>query len=182
MLDNRRALDQFLASVERRAFRMAEIATSRTEEARDIVQDAMFGFVRHYGDNPDSQWKTLFYRVLQSRIRDWYRRQKVRNRWRIWLRPRQGAENGGEDPLATLADPHPRDPADAVAMSRSMSMLQEALHSLSRRQQQVFLLRAWEGLDVIATAKAMNCSPSSVKTHYARALSALRHHLEGHWP
>ncbi len=182
MRDNRRPLDLFLASVERRAFRMAEIATSQAEEARDIVQDAMFGFVRRYGDKPDCQWKVLFYRVLQSRIRDWYRRQKVRRRWRVWLGPRPGAANGGEDPLATIADPHPRDPAETVAMNRSMSMLQEALQDLSIRQQQVFLLRAWEGLDVRATAKAMNCSRSSVKTHYARALSALRHHLEGHWP
>ena len=35
----RRTMDEFLASVERRAFRMAEFATRNADEALDIVQD-----------------------------------------------------------------------------------------------------------------------------------------------
>ena len=84
-MDNDRAIDLFLASVERQAFRMAVIATGSKEDALDIVQDAMLGLVHRYGSKPADQWKPLFFRVLQSRIRDWYRRQKVRNRWRVWF-------------------------------------------------------------------------------------------------
>ena len=48
ILDNRQALDRFLASVEKRAFRMAEIATGNHDVVMDIVQEAMLSLVKNY--------------------------------------------------------------------------------------------------------------------------------------
>ena len=179
-LENSRDMDQFLASVEKKAFRMAQISTSSTEDAFDIVQDAMLGLVRKYGRRPKDEWNPLFFKILVSRIRDWHRRRKVRFRWRIWLRPSDPHDT--TDPLETLPDTGATDPARQAELGDSVAALDAALRALPLRQQQAFLLRAWEGLDVRQTARAMKCSAGSVKTHYSRALHALRRQLKDYSP
>ena len=178
-LESNAALDRFLASVERRALRMAEFATGSRDEALDIVQDAMLVLVRRYGRRGESDWPPLFHRILQSRILDWHRRHKVRNRWLAWLGP---DSDDDEDPLAALPDPGARRPEDELGNTRAGAALEAALQRLPLRQQQAFLLRTWEGLDVAETAAAMGCSEGSVKTHYSRAVHTLRELLEDHWP
>ena len=183
MEETRRKLDAFLASVERRALRMAEFATGSTEEAFDIMQDAMLALVKTYAHKPEDTWKPLFYRILQNRIKDWHRRHRVRNRWRAWF----SAGNDGEidyaaDPLENVADADTKGPAEASHLRDTSRLLRSAIRRLPIRQQQAFLLRAWEGLSVADTAAAMNCSDGSVKTHYHRAVRTLRDELEGQWP
>jgi RNA polymerase sigma-70 factor (ECF subfamily) len=178
VLEKQQAMERFLASVEKRAFRIAQIATSHSDEAFDIVQDAMFKLVEKYADKDDSEWHVLFHRILQSRIRDWYRRNAVRNRFRTWL---GGMVDDEEDPIQTAADEAGRSPEVELQNHLSIEALDQALAALPLRQQQAFLLRAWEGMDVRETAKAMSCSEGSVKTHYSRAVHTLREALGEHW-
>ncbi len=171
-----RTLDDFLKSVERRALRMAELATLNRDEAMDLVQDAMFGFVRHYAAKPAADWAPLFYRVLDSRLHDWYRRRQVRNRWlTVWL---HDPEDAGVDAIAQAPDANDPGPLLRLAGNEAAQALDAALAKLPLRQRQAFLLRVWEGFDVAATAAAMRCSEGSVKTHLSRALAALRRELE----
>ncbi len=173
-----RTLDQFLKSVERRALRMAELATANRDEALDLVQDAMFGFVRHYATKPAAEWTPLFYRVLDSRVNDWHRRRQVRSRWLVvWTHTSEDDEADEIAQAPDLADPGP---LLRLAGSEAARDLDAALARLPLRQRQAFLLRVWEGLDVAATANAMRCSQGSVKTHLSRALTALRRALEDH--
>jgi RNA polymerase sigma-70 factor (ECF subfamily) len=174
--------NEFLMSVERRALHMATIATGCRETALDIVQDAMLGLVSKYRNRPVEELPPLFYCILQSRIRDCYRRQKVRRRWQLWRSPEQDKQDPDRDPIENAPASESCDPARLLAGSDAMEALNAALRKLPHRQQQTFLLRAWEGLSVAETAVAMSCSQGSVKTHYSRALHTLRERLEDHWP
>jgi len=172
------AIERFLRQVERRALRMAELATGSRDEALDLVQDAMFGFVRHYGARPGAEWPPLFWRVLDSRLNDWHRRQRVRGRWWVWSGEKNDDE--GEDLIAAAPDVREPGPLARLADGEASIALDGALHDLPMRQRQAFLLRMWEGLDVAQTAAAMRCSEGSVKTHLSRALANLRRSLGEH--
>jgi RNA polymerase sigma-70 factor, ECF subfamily len=172
-------MELFLASIQGRAFRMAQLATGNRDEALDIVQDAMMKLVQNYSAHDQSTWKALFYSILETRILDWHRRQQVRNRFRTWLHW-DSEDEGTEDALEQLPDAQNLIPEAQLQDAQFMQSLESALQTLPLRQQQVFLLRLWEGMDISQTAQAMQCSESSVKTHYARALEKLREVLKEH--
>jgi RNA polymerase sigma-70 factor (ECF subfamily) len=174
------SMESFLAGAERRAFVLARMATRDADEALDIVQDAMIALVTRYRARPAAEWGPLFHTILQSRIRDWHRRRRVRSRWQVWFGARD-ADGEREDLLDNVADPQAAAPPEQIAARRGISALEIALERLPARQQQAFLLRAWEGLDVAGAARAMRCSQGSVKTHYFRALRALRARLGDDW-
>lgn len=166
------SLNAFLANAERRAYRMALFAAREPADALDIVQDAMYNLVKHYGDKPSAEWPLLFQRILQNRILEWHRSQTRSRRWFVrWFAPENEDE---EDPLALIEDPQERNPEALLSTAGDIEIVQRCVQALPVRQQQAFLLRAWEGLDVADTAAAMQCSEGSVKTHYFRALQALR--------
>lgn len=173
VLDNNAELDRFLASVEKRAYRMTHIATNHSDDALDIIQEAMLTLVRRYAHKPEREWGPLFHRILQNQIRDWYRRQKVRNRLIAWF----SSGNEKDDLIQDLSAAENRSPPAQVNNAAMTEQLEQALQNLPLRQQQTFLLRVWEGLDINETARAMGISGGSVKTHYSRAVHTLREKL-----
>jgi RNA polymerase sigma-70 factor (ECF subfamily) len=180
-LDADLTLDRFLAGVERRALRIAELALRDRDEALDVVQGAMLRLARSYGRRPSDQWPPLFHRILLNGIRDAQRRRSARSKL-FAFPPRRAGENADEefDPIAQAPDGGPG-PLQQLVSDQAMQRLEAALAELPARQQEAFLLRCLEGMDVAETAEAMGCSQGSVKTHYFRALQALRARLDEVW-
>lgn len=168
-----RDIDAFLAGVERRAYRVAELALGHREDALDIVQESMIKLVR-YRDRPAADWSPLFWSILRRQLTDRHRRNAVRRRVMGWL---GRADEAREDLLESQPDPG-EDPARRHAQGQAWQALSLALQDLPRRQRECFLLRELQGLDVADTARAMGCSQGSVKTHLSRAMAALRITLE----
>lgn len=177
-MENRRKIDAFLQAEERYALKMAQISTGHREDALDLVQDAMISFTERYSRKEASEWKPLFYRVLQNRIVDWHRRRKVRTGL---LRLFGRDEDGREAELEQTRSPEP-DPEQDLSLNSAIVALESALHDLPLKQQQAVILRTWKGLDTAETAAAMGVSSGSVKTHYFRGLQKLKTVLEGYWP
>jgi RNA polymerase sigma-70 factor (ECF subfamily) len=181
-LDSGVAIEAFLREVETRAFRIALVSIRDRDEALDIVQDAMIRLVRRYARRPSEEWRPLFYRILQNRIRDAQRRRTVRTRVLSFF---GGVEDDEYDPVVSAPGPDGDDPAERAAAGDAMRALEQALATLPARQREAFMMRNFEGLDVAQTALAMSCSEGSVKTHYSRAVHRLREllseHGEEHW-
>ena len=179
-LQREQELNRFLAEVEKRALRIAEISVRDRDEALDLVQEAMIKLVRNYADRPDAEWTPLFYRILQNGVRDWHRRQAVRNRVMVWF-GRSKSDPDDSDPVASAPDPAGRTPDEHLQSAEAMESLELAVAALPRRQREAFMLRTFEGLNVKDTAAAMGCSEGTVKTHYSRAIHSLRDTLGEHW-
>lgn len=178
-LQKEQQLNRFLADVERRALRIAEIGVRDRDEALDLVQDAMLKLARNYADRDGEEWTPLFYRILQNGVRDWHRRRAVRQRVMVFFG--RGRSDEDYDPVAAAPDPAGRTPEAELDNRAAMVALEDAIRALPKRQQEAFMLRTFEGLDVAGTATAMGVSDGSVKTHYSRAVHALRDRLGDHW-
>jgi RNA polymerase sigma-70 factor (ECF subfamily) len=172
----RRAMDAFLAGVEKRAYRVALAQLRDPDDALDAVQDAMFKLVRKYAARPQAEWAPLFWTILRSRVTDAQRRRSFRDRFRAFI----GRDEDGEplDPYAGIAGG--AEPAAELAAAGALAALDAAVRALPARQREAFVLRVYEGRDVAETATAMACSEGSVKTHLSRAMHELRAVLEEH--
>ncbi len=166
------SLDDFLASVEKRAFIMARASTGNEDAALDIVQDSMFRMVKSYSKRPCEQWPPLFFRIVNNRITDHHRKRGFDRmlRWFGGTGDEEGVVQEAVDRLPTGTG----SPDEQAQEDQFGSALQAALQQLSGRQRQAFMLREWHGLSVEETAVAMGVSQGSVKTHLWRAIQALQ--------
>ncbi|CAH2793167.1 MAG: DNA-directed RNA polymerase specialized sigma subunit, sigma24-like [uncultured Caballeronia sp.] len=172
-------LADFLAGVERRAFKQTVYTVRDDDAALDIVQDAMIKLAEKYGDRPPSELPLLFQRILQNATHDYFRRQKVRNTWVSLFSSFSNADDDEFDPLETFES------GDGAVGSENrlereqvLNLIDAEIQKLPARQREAFLMRYWEDMDVAETAAAMGCSEGSVKTHCSRATHALAQALK----
>ena len=164
-------LEAFLAGIDTRAYRFAEIGLRNREDALDAVQDTMIKMLG-YRERPATEWTPLFWSILRNRIVDMQRRGMFRLRW---LAPSSDREDGS---TVDWADDDTPDPSRNHDSREAWTRISPALGNLPRRQREAFTLRVLEELDVADTARVMGCGEGSVKTHLSRARAALQEQLE----
>ena len=169
-------MEVFLKDIEKRAFRMAQLATFCEADALDIVQETMIKLVSKYHDREPSEWRPLFFKILENRILDWHRKQQVMKKIFFWRKYHPDSHE--ENVLINEVGDRQYDPESQVQSEQLCKHLLACIESLPVKQQQCFLLRSWEGLSIKETAEVMNINANSVKTHYGRAIEKLKRRQE----
>jgi RNA polymerase sigma-70 factor, ECF subfamily len=169
-------LKNFMNEVTGRALVMMESATQGQQGiAMDLVQEAFISLHKSYADKPTDAWYPLFYTILNNKLQDW-RRKEARRAQPFSFFKKVSLDDDDIEQLDVVDESTPN-PYDFLDQAVTAEEIQEAIAKLPVRQQQAFMLRAWEGFDTQTTAQIMKCTEGSVKTHYHRAIQALRAHL-----
>lgn len=165
-------LKLFMQEISGRALVMMENAChGQRDIAMDLVQEAFISLHQNYPDKPIDEWYPLFYTILNHKLLDWRRKEARRNQRFGWLRLNPLSE---EDEEQDIPDQNQIEPSVVLTQEATTEEILAAVQALPTRQQQAFMLRAWEGFDTATTAKIMDCSEGSVKTHYFRAIQSLK--------
>jgi RNA polymerase sigma-70 factor, ECF subfamily len=184
-----RELDMFFASHEETAYYVAYAALWHHETAMDVVQDSMLKLIEYYRDKSPGEWPALFRTILNSRIND-VRRRRLIEQGKHKLVSFTGLFRKDRDDRNSMEEPDlPADDRDdqitapeaGMVAAQLRQKVTEALHGLSERQRQVFVLREWRGMTTRETALTLGCSENSVKQHHFRALRELRKLLAEVW-
>ncbi|WP_180012800.1 RNA polymerase sigma factor [Acinetobacter sp. YH16031] len=166
-------LKNFMQDVTGRALVMMESATQGQHGiAMDLVQEAFISLHKSYAEKSTEEWYPLFYTILNNKLQDWRRKEARRNQPFSFFK--KVSLDDDEVEFDNLVDESTPSPLEFLDQAVTAEEIQEAIAKLPVRQQQAFMLRAWEGFDTQTTAQIMNCTEGSVKTHYHRAIQGLR--------
>ena len=166
-------LKYFMQDVTGRALVMMESATQgHNGIAMDLVQEAFISLHKSYAEKSTDEWYPLFYTILNNKLQDWRRKEARRAQPFSWFKKISLDDDDVEQ--LDIVDEQALNPAEFLDQAVTVEEIQAAIAGLPVRQQQAFMLRAWEGFDTQTTADIMNCTTGSVKTHYHRAIQGLR--------
>jgi RNA polymerase sigma-70 factor (sigma-E family) len=154
--DGEAAFAAFVAARSAALLRTAWLLTGSEASAQDLVQTALM--------KTWSRWSSLrSHQALEA-----YVRQVMLSTFLSWRRRRWWFERPTDAAVPELADP------DQAAVVELRVSVQAALRSLSNGQRAVLVLRYFEDLSEADTATLLGCSPGTVKSQTARAMTRLR--------
>jgi len=144
------SFEEYVAARRPARLRTAYLLTGHREDAEDLVQVALVKSVPHWkkiADNPEPYVRKVMARESVSRWR--------RRRWR-----------------EVHTDQVPETPVDGPGDDRLA--LRQALATLAPRQRAVIVLRYYEDLTEVETARVLGISVGTVKSQARDALARLR--------
>jgi RNA polymerase sigma factor (sigma-70 family) len=150
-----------------RVLRLCRLLLLHPEDAEDAAQEVFVRALGYWRENgaPDS-WSRWLARVAVNTCRD-----HRRSAW--WRRRSRSADEFVE---SDYADERPTLEHEAIKHEQQRRIWQR-FRKLSRRQQEVFALRYFEGWSTEDTARALGLTAGSVKRHLSRAIENLRKSL-----
>ena len=135
------------------------------EDAKDILQEVLFKLYRKLRFfKRRSKASSWIYRVVINASIDFMRKRK-----RFFSLKERHKKNSRIE----FRD------AESIELEDRKVLMGKAMNSLSVRQKNVFILKHHQGLTIEDVSNILKCSQSTVKTHLARAVEALRKNIGG---
>jgi len=181
--EENKKLDYFLTKYRSKLLVFAVFSLKNEDQALDVLQETMIGFVKVASNYHEEAWLNLCYKILKRRIIDFQRKQRWRNRLCAIIPFSQLNAEQSEHKKSAQIDGIQRLFSEVESQYRADCLADEFEHAFKRlpkRQQEAYLLRQWQGMSTLETAEIMACSSGSVKTHLSRAMQSLKVSL-GEW-
>jgi RNA polymerase sigma-70 factor (ECF subfamily) len=147
-------------------YQFIRLRVNDREQARDIASEVFLDFfiALRSPRAPHTSLRAWLFRVARNKIVDYYGARK-------------------QFPLETLEEWLPSSPEESpeaeLLQTLNVEKARRALQSLSAEQQEVLVLRFGQALNLQETADLMATTVSAIKSLQFRAMSKLRHALQG---
>lgn len=170
---DRDAAEAVLERHELAVFRVCRRLLPQGEDVEGSVQETMLralrSLTRFSGQGSFGGWLVA---IAVNICRDRLRRRRL-----VLFQPLETGDDDAADPLAVVPSSEPG--PERVAMARqAVERLRREVARLPRRQQEVFALRFFVGLDLAGIADALAVDVGTVKTHLHRAVQRVRAAVE----
>jgi RNA polymerase sigma-70 factor, ECF subfamily len=179
---DREAFEALVHRYDRDVLRIALNILHRTEDARDVYQEA---FLKIYKNLPrfrfECSFYTWMYRVVTNVCLDHLRRRASRPEDQS---PEYSMNQRGDTPAADFFDQQPEtgaasDPERRLRGLEIGKRISSALERLTPRERIVFEMKHYQGLKLRAIGEALGTTEEKVKNSLFRATRKLRAQLEG---
>ena len=169
------ALERLLRRAQEVAFRFSLLVCGHTEDAEDVMQEALVKTYRHLQHIREPEaFRTWLFRTVRNAC-------LVKRRRRVDEPARHeaiGSEDRSSEGGVAIDVPDQRKGPDELALNAWLgSRLRRALLAIPPQLRVIVLLREMEGLSTRETAEVMQLSEANVKTRLHRARQLLRAEL-----
>ena len=176
---NRAAFEELVHRYDRDVLRLALNLMKRTEDARDVYQEAFLKVYRNlHRFRFECSFYTWLYRIVTNVCLDHLRRRQARPEDQApELHPAQ-QEDIGTDFFERQREQRPTlDPERHLLGQEIKKRLASAMERLSPRERIVFEMKHYQGLKLRAIGDALGTSEETVKNSLFRATRKLRNEL-----
>ena len=171
------AIDSFFKKYQQKAFLFCRYQGLSTDDAYDVLQDAMLKCFKHYADKSEEEWPALFFTIVKSTMVDFKRKAKLKQALFFW---QDHSDNTSLDDVMNYQALQMFVGVEGELIAQQLTeQFYHAIRELSTQQRDVLLLRTLNGLSEKETAQILNISLGSVKTHLHRARTTILNKLGG---
>jgi RNA polymerase sigma-70 factor (ECF subfamily) len=162
------AFEQLVTLFQEDIFRMVYYRTRSSMDAEDLTQEIFIQAFKNVSKlKAADRFRSWLFSIALNRVRDFYRKQRLRKIFGTL----DDKEYGAEIPVETGAEP----PALSNLVRRDFwKNVSAFLDKLSRMEREVFMLRFMDHLGIKEISQALGKNESTVKTHLYRGLRKFR--------